>query len=55
MTKLARSQYLANKNPNECLLTYLALGKKDVVLGLFKLNPKMKAVRLCHWLFLTVP
>lgn len=70
ITKLARAQYLANKNPNDCLLLYIvrgaidlpvlrsvpgahssaplqwqALQRKEVVLGLFRIAPKLKGVR----------
>jgi hypothetical protein len=41
---LARCQYGVAKNPNDCLLTYLALGQKDVLLGLFGLQPKLEGV-----------
>jgi hypothetical protein len=33
---LARAQYAATKDPHDCALLYLALGKKQLVQGLFK-------------------
>ena len=41
---VARAQYVVNKNPNDCFLFYLALGKKQLLLGLMKQNSKYDAV-----------
>lgn len=38
MEKLARAQYLVEKNPKHCALLYLALQRKNVLMGLFKLS-----------------
>ena len=38
MEKLARVQYLSEKDPKNCALLYLALQRKNVLLSLFKLS-----------------
>ncbi|XP_009410819.2 uncharacterized protein LOC103992724 isoform X1 [Musa acuminata AAA Group] len=42
MEKLARSQYLKNKNPKDCALLYLALNRLQVLAGLFKISKDEK-------------
>eukprot|EP00250_Pteridium_aquilinum_P017322 c23571_g1_i1 orf=63-7415(+) len=42
MEKLARAQYLMEKNPKHCALLYLALQRKNVLMGLFKLSKDEK-------------
>ena len=41
---VAKAQFAVNKNPNDCFLFYLALGKKSVLLGLMRQNSKYEAV-----------
>ena len=38
MEKLARVQYLSEKDPKSCTLLYLALQRKNVLTSLFKLS-----------------
>ncbi|CAH2057724.1 unnamed protein product [Thlaspi arvense] len=38
MEKLARQQYLKNKNPKDCALLYIALNRIQVLAGLFKIS-----------------
>lgn len=38
MEKLARQQYLRNKNPKDCALLYIALNRIQVLAGLFKIS-----------------
>ncbi|PNY04245.1 hypothetical protein L195_g000661 [Trifolium pratense] len=38
MEKLARAQYLKNKNPKDCALLYIALNRIQVLAGLFKIS-----------------
>jgi len=38
MEKLARAQYLKNKNPKDCALLYIALNRVQVLAGLFKIS-----------------
>ena len=38
MEKLARVQYLSEKDPKNCALLYLALQRKNVLMSLFKLS-----------------
>ncbi|KAF7844056.1 DmX-like protein 2 isoform A [Senna tora] len=38
MEKLARAQYLKNKNPKDCALLYIALNRTQVLAGLFKIS-----------------
>nr|CAD1824307.1 unnamed protein product [Ananas comosus var. bracteatus] len=40
--KLARLQYLRNKDPKECALLYLALNRRQVLAGLFKISKNEK-------------
>lgn len=40
--KLARLQYLRNKDPKECALLYLALNRRQVLAGLFKISKDEK-------------
>ncbi|KAI5078412.1 hypothetical protein GOP47_0006083 [Adiantum capillus-veneris] len=42
MEKLARAQYLLDKSPKRCALLYLALQRKNVLMGLFKLSKDEK-------------
>ncbi|XP_024024158.1 uncharacterized protein LOC21406247 isoform X2 [Morus notabilis] len=42
MEKLARSQYLKNKNPKDCALLYVALNRIQVLAGLFKISKDEK-------------
>ncbi|KAH7280307.1 hypothetical protein KP509_37G060800 [Ceratopteris richardii] len=42
MEKLARAQYLKEKNPRHCALLYLALQRKNVLMGLLKLSKAEK-------------
>ena len=42
MEKLARAQYLKNKNPKDCALLYIALNRIQVLAGLFKLSKDEK-------------
>ncbi|KAG7575146.1 WD40 repeat [Arabidopsis suecica] len=42
MEKLARQQYLKNKNPKDCALLYIALNRVQVLAGLFKLSKDEK-------------
>ncbi|KAL4360243.1 hypothetical protein S83_027107 [Arachis hypogaea] len=42
MEKLARAQYLKNKNPRDCALLYIALNRIQVLAGLFKLSKDEK-------------
>ncbi|CAM6112755.1 unnamed protein product [Calypogeia fissa] len=42
MEKLARSQFLQKKDPKDCALLYLALGRRSVLAGLFKLSRDQK-------------
>lgn len=44
LLKVARSQYLKNKSPNACWMLYLALRKKNVLLGLMKTLSKYAGV-----------
>ena len=41
---VAKAQFAVSKNPNDCFLFYLALGKKSVLLGLMRQNSKYEAV-----------
>jgi hypothetical protein len=36
MEQLARQQYAASKDPHDCALAYIAMGKKSVLHGLFR-------------------
>eukprot|EP00808_Paulinella_micropora_P006197 g37828.t1 len=38
--RLAKEQYLARKNPNDCALLYLATGQKSMLLGLLRTSEK---------------
>ncbi|ESQ39302.1 hypothetical protein EUTSA_v10001279mg [Eutrema salsugineum] len=40
--KLARQQYLKNKNPKDCALLYIALNRVQVLAGLFKISKDEK-------------
>lgn len=42
MEKVARAQYLMEKDPKHCALLYLALQRKNVLMGLFKLSKDEK-------------
>ncbi|KAG7994737.1 hypothetical protein I3843_01G073200 [Carya illinoinensis] len=42
MEKLARSQYLKNKDPKDCALLYIALNRLRVLAGLFKISKDEK-------------
>ncbi|XP_042377288.1 uncharacterized protein LOC121970563 isoform X1 [Zingiber officinale] len=42
MEKLARSEYLRNKNPKDCALWYLALNRLQVLISLFKISKDEK-------------
>ncbi|KAI4355258.1 hypothetical protein L6164_004047 [Bauhinia variegata] len=42
MEKLARAQYLKNKNPKDCALLYIALNRIQVLTGLFKISKDEK-------------
>ncbi|CAN8284476.1 unnamed protein product [Cochlearia groenlandica] len=42
MEKLARQQYLKNKNPKYCALLYIALNRIQVLAGLFKISKNEK-------------
>ncbi|XP_057981006.1 uncharacterized protein LOC131166445 isoform X2 [Malania oleifera] len=42
MEKLARSQYLKNKDPKSCALLYVALNRIQVLAGLFKISKDEK-------------
>ncbi|XP_054779519.1 uncharacterized protein LOC129287401 isoform X2 [Prosopis cineraria] len=42
MEKLARAQYLKNKNPKDCALLYIALNRTQVLAGLFKISKDEK-------------
>ncbi|XP_027907848.1 uncharacterized protein LOC114167099 isoform X2 [Vigna unguiculata] len=42
MEKLARAQYLKNKNPKDCALLYIALNRIHVLAGLFKISKDEK-------------
>ncbi|KAF9594784.1 hypothetical protein IFM89_034767 [Coptis chinensis] len=42
MEKLARSQYLKNKDPKECALLYIALNRLQVLAGLFRISKAEK-------------
>ncbi|XP_061370355.1 uncharacterized protein LOC133313063 [Gastrolobium bilobum] len=42
MEKLARAQYLKNKNPKDCALLYIALNRIQVLAGLFKISKDEK-------------
>ncbi|KAH9303042.1 hypothetical protein KI387_014625, partial [Taxus chinensis] len=42
MEKLARAQYLKRKDPRDCALLYMALNRRNVLLGLFKLSKDEK-------------
>ncbi|XP_010523821.1 PREDICTED: uncharacterized protein LOC104802083 isoform X2 [Tarenaya hassleriana] len=42
MEKLARQQYLKNKNPKDCALLYIALNRIQVLAGLFKISKDEK-------------
>ncbi|MCO5603439.1 hypothetical protein L7F22_057589 [Adiantum nelumboides] len=42
MEKIARAQYLLDKSPRRCALLYLALQRKNVLMGLFKLSKDEK-------------
>lgn len=42
MEKLARSQYLRNKDPKACALLYIALNRLQVLAGLFKISKDEK-------------
>lgn len=42
MEKLARSQYLKNKDPKDCALLYIALSRVQVLAGLFKISKDEK-------------
>ena len=44
MMEVAKTQYNASKNPNDCMLTYLAARRKQVLLGLFKTQSKLLKV-----------
>jgi len=39
---LARSQYKVRKNPNDCFLLYIAIKKKNILLGLMRSVTKLK-------------
>lgn len=42
MEKLARLQYLKNKDPKACSLLYIALNRLKVLTGLFKISKDEK-------------
>ncbi|KAJ1378686.1 WD40/YVTN repeat-like-containing domain superfamily [Sesbania bispinosa] len=42
MEKLARAQYLKNRNPKDCALLYIALNRIQVLAGLFKISKDEK-------------
>lgn len=42
MEKLARQQYLKNKDPKACALLYIALNRLQVLAGLFKISKDEK-------------
>lgn len=42
MEKLARLQYLKNKDPKDCALLYIALNRLQVLAGLFKISKDEK-------------
>jgi hypothetical protein len=43
MEQLARQQYAATKDPHDCALAYVALGKRAVLQGLFRSAGNKKA------------
>lgn len=50
MEKLARAQYLKNKNPKDCALLYIALNRIQVLAGLFKISRDEKDKPLVSFL-----
>ncbi|TVU34091.1 hypothetical protein EJB05_15917, partial [Eragrostis curvula] len=50
MEKLARLQYLKNKDPKDCALLYIALNRLKVLVGLFKISRDEKDKRLYEFL-----
>ncbi|KAK9147239.1 hypothetical protein Scep_005996 [Stephania cephalantha] len=50
MEKLARSQYLKNKDPKDCALLYIALNRLQVLAGLFKISRDEKDKPLAGFL-----
>ena len=42
MEKLARLQYLKNKDPKDCALLYIALNRLQVLAALFKVSKNEK-------------
>lgn len=50
MEKLARLQYLKNKDPKDCALLYIALNRIKVLVGLFKISRDEKDKRLYEFL-----
>lgn len=50
MEKLARLQYLKNKDPKDCALLYIALNRTKVLVGLFKISRDEKDKRLYEFL-----
>ncbi|KAJ4797154.1 transducin family protein / WD-40 repeat family protein [Rhynchospora pubera] len=50
MEKLARMQYLKNKDPKECALLYIALNRIQVLAGLFKISRDEKDKVLFNFL-----
>lgn len=42
MEKLARLQYLRNKDPKDCALLYIVLNRLQVLAGLFKISKDEK-------------
>lgn len=50
MEKLARAQYLKNKNPKDCALLYIALNRVQVLAGLFKISRDEKDKPLVSFL-----
>lgn len=42
MEKLARQQYLKNRDPKACALLYIALNRIQVLTGLFKISKDEK-------------
>lgn len=51
MEKLARAQFLQRKDPKDCALLYLALDRRSVLAGLFKLSRDQKDRPLTEFLF----
>lgn len=50
MEKLARLQYLKKKDPKDCALLYVALGRLQVLAGLFKISRDERDKRLVAFL-----